>query len=468
MPRQQIYSWRAGQATRRRLPANAPAPNLTGWQSRFAHESQAADLLESGGRSRNDKRLAAVWLSSTGRETRNGTACGGVASGHARRLLLRTIRSSLTLTTGQVILAVSAFIFSLLSARLLGLEQRGQLALTLQISYVAGPLLSFGMTSYLLRRPSDVPLIVSLLRFPVLVGLLLSIGAWALHAPWTVVAGFFCAIGGVALLLVRSSLVGRTLPRKASLLQAAVGFLYLAASLILYFGHVDEVTLWLAPYVLLSGAAMVAAVVGATKRERIRGLLRRSAPQVPGQLAMIVALRSDRLLIAAIVGADALATYVMAAVVLEASLWLVNSYADLMVSLNVGKYSSRAALRSVGKSLLPIVVLVGLSAVTTEYLVLPFIGPQYAPVTELLLPLSLATVLLGIAGFSSRWLLASPKPGLASIPSVVQGVCALPVYVFAISHWGVLGAAWGSAVVYGSGTIVALLLLLMKRYDTQG
>ena len=333
---------------------------------------------------------------------------------------------------------------------------------------MAGPLLSFGMTSYLLRRPSDVPLIVSLLRFPVLVGLLLSIGAWALHAPWTVVAGFFCAIGGVALLLVRSSLVGRTLPRKASLLQAAVGFLYLAASLILYLGHVDEVTLWLAPHVLLSGAAMVAAVVGATKRERIRGLLRRSAPQVPGQLAMIVALRSDRLLIAAIVGADALATYVMAAVVLEASLWLVNSYADLMVSLNVGKYSSRAALRSVGKSLLPIVVLVGLSAVTTEYLVLPFIGPQYAPVTELLLPLSLATVLLGIAGFSSRWLLASPKPGLASIPSVVQGVCALPVCVFAISHWGVLGAAWGSAVVYGSGTIVALLLLLMKRYDTQG
>lgn len=373
-------------------------------------------------------------------------------------------RSALDLTLGQLLVAGSAFAASVLSARALGLEARGQLALTLQVAYVLGPLLTFGMSISMLRGSSggttSFPVLV---RIPVLLGLAAAAAMHLLGFSLFVVAGPLCGVAFSSTVLLRSSLIGRGRTREAAFCTGFISLGYLVGCLMLYAVGVQSAAGWLTPYLIAAVAFVGVSLVGLRADGSPSAELRLGAPQVPGALGQIVALRADRLMLAWFCGEAVLAVYVMAGVAIEASIWLLINHADASVRNRTMGFSPGLALRSVGRSVVPTLGLVAFGLAATQFLILPFIGPQYAGVTRLLLPLGLSTVALCVGTIASRWLVASPSAGRASIPSVVQAGVALPVYFVATRNWCDIGAAWGSVVVYSAGVVVALALLRSSR-----
>lgn len=394
------------------------------------------------------------------------------------------------LLLAQFVAAGTAFVVNVLAARALDPSGRGELALALQIAYLATLLLLLGTDRSLVTTYAGAPARAglagarSLLLVPVAVTTAVAVlGALApLPQAWRAgllaVAAF--ALANAALRALRSIAIasGRqrgflvtTVVSQASLLAVAAG---------LYVGAVDDVLVWVGAYVLIT-ALPVAVCWHRWARAPSRDgsdeapVDARSGPDpglrtaarreglvlLPSSLALAGTLRLDRLLLVGLGSPAALGVYASVATMTELVAWPAQAWADS----RLGRWRL-AHQRGELLLLRPLVVAAGLLAgagvvvaVAVRGLLVPLLGQAYATAGALVVPLVVAAVVFGVSQLAITGLIAQGRAGVASGVEVVGFVVSAAAYVALIPTLGGLGAAYGSLVGYGTSLVGALLAL---------
>lgn len=384
------------------------------------------------------------------------------------------------LLQGNGLLLAGAGVFSLLSARALGPEGRGQVALVVQGAYVVAfaaaggidralPLLSG--RRYSLPEALDTGLsagrrylvaVTAVGATAALLGLMGSGGA----AAWALVLGSAMAVAGSVNHIYRASTVLAGRAEKATQLAAVTSLGYLALSLALAVTDVSSPAIWLAAATLGPTAAMAVFTwrgchricLPASRPSSEALAVRRSGLQqfVPA-LATFTALRADRLLLPLLASPSALGRYVTVATVAEVIALPAAAMAES--SLPVWSRNEGDPNRSLMLYLLGAVVAGGLTALVAPVVLEILLPTDFGDLRPLMSVLLLASVALGasrllvyrnLAQHRNHWLARGAEPlGL---------IAALLGYVLLIGPWGEMGAAVGSLIGY---SVIALLAALV-------
>ena len=399
-----------------------------------------------------------------------------------------SIRGALTDTTTallgfQALTAVTAFVANIAAARTLEPAGRGELALLLQIAYLAtlGVLLGTDRSVVatcsgcsprtvarvavrLLRTPAALvlPITVVVLALPVP-----GLADWrvglALAALFTVVNAFTRAVRAVAIAAGRR--------REYLGFGAATAVLMLVAIGVFVTAGVTSSAVWMVGYVVSGLVPTVVLLVRwartadadrpdeAELRSRSR---REGLALLPATVAHSGTLRVDRLLLAGLASTTALGIYATVATMTELIAWPLLAYADSRLgrwreAFDAGTFDlRRVLLATAGYSVVAAVVV----AVGMHLALVPLLGEEYAPAQELIGPLVLAAVVFGVSQILVTALTATRRAGRASVVEVAGVVVSVVAYVVLIQASGALGAAWGSVVGYTAVGVFASAALL--------
>lgn len=369
------------------------------------------------------------------------------------------------LTTGtQAFGAAVALLVSLMMARVVGAEGRGLVAFSLQLAYVLVPILTLGLNRYLLRADWDMrPSLSSLLLVPTTAGLVLAAALALGGASPSVYLAPVVSIGVAGVLIVRSDAIARRTTRLFAVASFSTSTFVLASSALLAAFSVSAPTVWLLPYVAVGVIAASAALVGLrASRVGLSRQIRGGIGQVPGEFGQLIALRLDRLLLPVLCTSSDLGVYVMAATALEAAMWLVDAVADSRVK-RVSADKRVTVWRLLMSDLVWLPALTIAAALGTRFVLIPFLGEEFQSGIDLILPLSIGTVLLGLSKLLGSYLLGGARPTKANYPRVVMAIVAMPTYYFAVREACACGAAWATVAVYAVGFVSTLVLALGKR-----
>jgi O-antigen/teichoic acid export membrane protein len=416
----------------------------------------------------------------------------------ARRVLRDT--SSLLLLT-QIVFAGAAFVANILAARTMGPSGRGELALLLQLAYFGslGVLLGTDRSVVavytgrpaavvvraflrLLARPSAVALAVSAV---VLLLPLPGLTSWrtrlALAALFVVANSFDRAIRSIAIASGRGAdYFWYGLAEELLLVAGLCGLMAfgVAASgwwMLVYLGAgVVAGTCWLwrwsrigepgtarppADAVPEPGAAPV------SDTDRLRRARREGLQLLPATVSNSGTLRLDRLILVVLASTAALGLYAAVATVTELIAWPLLVFADSRLGLwrqayDAGSLSLRRALLvGAGYSVLAAGALVAVLHVV----LVPILGPEYAPALPLITPLAVAAGVFGISRLLVGALIAVHRSTLSSVVEVTGLVVSLIAYLTLIGPFHALGAAYGSLIGYSACLVLAAVLLLRYR-----
>ncbi|MEW2443233.1 lipopolysaccharide biosynthesis protein [Micromonospora marina] len=401
--------------------------------------------------------------------------------------LRRAGRPSALVTTGnlvaaQLVTGAASLAINAMAARSMGPAGRGSLALLLQLTYLANMLAMAGTDR---AYPATAPLgrdirqtSADALRLVISPGLLVLLAAapiaYALGGNGrgtglVTVIGCTLTIGALltaAALRTGAAAAGVTRPYVLATVTGQAALMVSAALLTL--AGTGSPQTWLLAY----GAALaVGPMVAWTLLRRLRpaaappadGLVparRLGLRLLPAAAASLVVLRADRLLLPWLGSYEQLGLYIVVATVAEFAIWPVQNWIDVQSPRWHQRFLA-GELRRTG----PLLAAAGYGVVSGllllaagRLLVVPVFGSEYRESTALLVPLAIATTCysvsraaigLGVAAGRARGALA------ADIPAMVVAVGA---YLLLIPHYGAMGAAVGSAVAYGVGAVLALLL----------
>lgn len=378
-------------------------------------------------------------------------------------------------------IALVGLLVNVLSARALGPEGRGELALWLQLSYILAAVCAGGNErAYpVTARGTVAPTTGAQHLFRVnaawtSVVLLASVAIISIAGMTTPPVAALLAVlvlGNLCFIYLRTvAIVSRVSRGYLDAVSLAQGGLLVGASAFVVFGVVAS-TWWLLLYAvsLCAGVAwfMFYAVRGdASTASRGVSLTRaKGLSLLPSSLASMVMLRSDRILIAALSTNAQLGMYVVVATMIEVLLWPVQAFADSRVpewrvaaeqgSLRVTRIYSRSVLLTAGAA---VIVCTAVSA-----LLVPLFGSAYEPARTYIPVLGAATVLLAISRITFALWLASGGRRTVVLVDVVGAGAAVIAYVLLIPEYGALGAAFGSVVGYGAAACVGTVALLLRQ-----
>ncbi|SFK92819.1 lipopolysaccharide biosynthesis protein [Geodermatophilus ruber] len=391
----------------------------------------------------------------------------GLPHGVAARLLV-----------AQLVTAAVAFGINVLSARSLGPEGRGALALYLQLSYIVAvlciagidrsyPASAAGRSGPGTREAGGEILRLTLLPTAVCVALTLAV---SLVPP--LATGYTLAHAG-ALALMLLGLVATTALRTAAIAAGSAsafltvtlawqGSLAVAAGLFTLAG-VDSPLVWLLAYGL--AALLPALVLLAVQRPRLRPgfpAARRASrlaglALLPSTLANMVTLRADRLLLPAIAGPEALGLYIIVATITEALGWPAQAYVDAHVPAwaRAHEQGRLRPLRVVAVSLGYVAVAVTAVGLVTAALVVPVFGGEYRASVALVWPLAIAAGLHTLSRVGVGIAVARAQPYRVGVVDVGGMLVALAAYLVLIPLGGALGTAWACVIGYSAGAALA-------------
>lgn len=390
------------------------------------------------------------------------------------------------LLAAQLVVAAVAFVVNILAARTLEPAGRGELALLLQIAYLGSLGLLLGtnrsvITVYagapvrtvtrsflrLLRAPSSVGLavVVAVLATPVP-----GIGSWrgavALALLFAVVNAFVRAVRAVAIAAGRQLDYLRYQLLSNGLLLSAIVLLFLLGS--------RDSAQWVLGY-LIVGATSTAVMfvrwardgtlVAADGVAPVDGLgeaRREGLKLLPFALARSGVLRLDRFLLAGLASTAALGIYASVATLTELVAWPLVAFADSRLG-GWRKQHDKGLLR-----IRPMVVLAAaycavaaaVTAVLTQLLLLPLLGPAYRSAGELVVPLCIAAGIFGMTHLVVSLLIAVRRSVVASVAETVGFGVSVVGYVVLIHRYDALGAAYGSVLGYLTCLAVAGVFLM--------
>lgn len=400
---------------------------------------------------------------------------------------LRSVPMSLFFT--QVIVAGVALIVNVFSARTLGPEARGELALFMQIAYVANAVSILGRhraylrlespetpslaTSYMdIRRLSTMPLVLSILISIIVVAIIGD----GLIAGLVLATGFFALIySGVQQKTFRAAAIvaGDASPYFFGTVSGQLVLLVAAVFLAVF--DVTSISLWLmvyglsviAPYIVVSLRLTTGSKSSQSPAARLQRVKRLGVKLVPLSVAEIVGARVDRFLIPALANFAQLGIYTVVVTMTELIAWPIRNYTDAKVP-NWTREIADNRLRmvreilvvSTGITLLSLIVGSVLSVVLT-----PLFGEEFSSGIELIWPLVLAAALHAWTHFGTNLCLAAGFTGLVNAIPVVGMIVSSASYFMLIPPMGAMGAAWGLVIGYSFSIMVSVpgLVGIAKR-----
>jgi O-antigen/teichoic acid export membrane protein len=377
------------------------------------------------------------------------------------------------LLASQLSAAVVAAGANVLLARALAPSGRGEVALFLQIAYLASQLMLLGrdrsfVPVYAGATPAAatrgfVRLLIGPCLASVAVVLVLEVTAPGRDLEWhrLVILVVMFAVGNAASRAVRC--IGIASGRSADFLCYTLAYqgLLLALLCSLYEMRVSLVSVWMSAYataVLIPTLLLVRHWLRGEplgpeddrlKRQAVR---REGLVLLPSSLANTGMLRFDRLLLPALASTAALGLYATVSTLTELVAWPLQAFADAQV----GKWrqahlSGQLATRRIyGAALGYLAVVIPLFGALVYVSVVPLFGASYADARQFVPPLVLAAAVYGLSRIRIALLIARRHNATASTAECVGFVGSLLGYFLWIPSHGGLGAAWGSVAGYSA------------------
>ncbi|MCO7193202.1 lipopolysaccharide biosynthesis protein [Pseudonocardia sp. McavD-2-B] len=381
-----------------------------------------------------------------------------------------------------------AFVLNIASSRMLAPAGRGELALLLQIGYLASLGLLLGTDRSVVAAFSGAPAPAvarafgRLLRAPSGVCVLVAVGAFA--APLAGLPTWGAGLGIALLFAVVNAFVRAVRSvaiaadrRREFLAYTLTGEVFrLAVTAVLLATGSDHVVTWLATYVLVGAVPTLvwwfrwtrgpgsASAPEATARARTEGLV-----LLPSALAHSGMLRLDRFLLAGLASTAALGLYAGVATMTEVLAWPLLAFADSRLGRwRADADAGRLRLRPLVLGIAAYAVAAGAVVGGAVALVLvPLLGPEFAPAGALVWPLVAAAMVFGVSQIAITLLIAHRRSSAASVVEVVGFAVSVVAFVVLIGPYGAAGAAYGSLLGYLGCLVVALVVLARVRAATR-
>lgn len=384
------------------------------------------------------------------------------------------------LLAGQLATAGSAFLLNIMSAASLQPDERGWLALFLQIGYIASTLVMLGVEKpYVAARNVEFGRACAEVNRLVLPGVaggfgLLAVIGLALIFTDALMAfimgcGALFVLTNVQVKVIRVGYVSSRSWKPYILTAFLTQGLTLAGGFGLIGAGVDTLGPWILTYSVAGVVALVVVVTTMRRSgDRIRNAEFKGAPAVrrqglrllPGSLGQTAMVRSDRFIVPILAGPAALGVYVMAATALELSSWPVKNWCDA----RLGSWSAAARegrLQPFRSLVFGAAVTAGIAGVMSAivwWVIEIFLGAPYQSAKLLLLPLSLVAVVYASVVTMQTALIASNASGRVSIlEGIALGVSAV-AYLLLVPTLGAAGAAWGTLTGYSSALVVSFAM----------
>lgn len=396
------------------------------------------------------------------------------------------VNMAAAMTFGQLITAASAFLVNLLSSSVLLPNERGVLALLLQITYLLAVIATLGMERPFLRDvrrdfQSALRLFVRLVK-P---------GLWTVVLPIGV-AGYFLLSGHLELTLVALGIavyiIFNTLGKGVQTAAIAASsikefFIFvvviqcgmLVISTLLVLLDVRSSTVWYFGYIL-SGSLVLLFFLKHDRSDRkivddkdvIMTMRKSGIRLLPASLGNTAMLRSDRFILPLLAGTAQLGIYTVIATVMEIATWPVKQWVDTSLyrwsqSKNDSGIPLSAVLRTAAIAALFAAVLSAGLAVVAYLAVVYLLPEEYLPATDLIFPLGIASVIYSVSRTQQGMLIAEGYSGRVSTVEIFGMVASLISYFLFIPQWGATGAAYGSVAGYSCAVVAGIFVQFLSR-----
>jgi O-antigen/teichoic acid export membrane protein len=392
------------------------------------------------------------------------------------------------LLASQVLTGGVALAANILMVRSLTPTHRGEVALMLQVVYLATQVLLLGtersfVASY--HNVSPAPAVRAYARL-LLVPCLFFLAAAVIYAiaaperltPGPVIIGMLAwyAMIEASALATRSIAIAVGRVRDFLLCRVIEALLLLATLVGLYLAGAANPAVWFLAYLFAGAVPTVVYVIiwlrlpvvagaGPVLPEQNRLVRREGLALFPAALSNMAMLRVDRLVIPALASTAALGLYTSVATMTELLAWPLRAYADS----RLGRW--RATHKDGDLRVKPIVaaaaiytlVVVPVVAGGLYLLIEPVFGHEYAPAKSVVLPLVVAAGLYAVSRVSLGLLIAKGHSGLVSTAEITGFVVSFAAYVLLIPKLGILGAAYGSLLGYGACLVFALITTVVAK-----
>jgi O-antigen/teichoic acid export membrane protein len=387
----------------------------------------------------------------------------------------------LLLLASQVLTGGVALAANLLMVRAMSPSGRGEVALMLQVVYLATQVLllgterSFVATYHDVQPATGVKAYARLLAVPAGLGLTVAV-VFPMVAPdrFDPGAAVVLLLAGYAIveatsLATRSIAVAAGRVHEFLIARVIESVLLLVMLVVLFAAEVSDPAVWVLAYVI-SGLLPTAAYVvrwvrlpapapGPDSPALNRHVRREGLTLFPAALSNMAMLRVDRLALPALASTSALGLYASVATMTELLAWPLRAFADS----RLGKW--RAADRGGALDARPVIlaaagyalVVAPVLAGALYLLIVPVFGPDYAPAKAVVVPLVAAAGLYAVSRVSLGLLIAKGHGALVSTAEIAGFAVSFVAYLLLIPRYGILGAAYGSLLGYGACLLFAIV-----------
>ncbi|WP_433306684.1 lipopolysaccharide biosynthesis protein [Actinoplanes sp. CA-030573] len=384
------------------------------------------------------------------------------------------------LVASQLLVGAVALAANIMMVRALTPTHRGEVALMLQVVYLATQALLLGTERSFVAAYHEAPPAAAVRAYGRLLILPFGAGA-AIAAGYILVAdepgpAIVVLLAGYAMLEaagLASRAVAIAIGRVHDFLTSRVieSVLLLAAMAVLCTARVDSPALWLAAYLIACLVPTVGYLVfwlrlpGGTLDDQNRLVRRQGAALFPAAISNMAMLRSDRLALPVLASTTALGLYASVATMTELLAWPLRAYADSRLGRwrqahREGRLRSRPIIAA---TVLYVLVVAPIAAGCLYLLIVPVFGHAYAPAKAVVLPLVAAAGLYAVSRIILGLLVARGHGTLVSAAEIAGFAVSFTAYVLLIPGHGIAGAAWGSLLGYGAGLLFALAAARFAR-----
>ncbi|WP_236031039.1 lipopolysaccharide biosynthesis protein [Paractinoplanes lichenicola] len=381
------------------------------------------------------------------------------------------------LFASQLLTGGVAFVANILMVRALAPAHRGEVALMLQVVYLSTQFMLLGtersfVANYHEATPgAAVRAYGKLLIVPCAAGLLLAAGFEILapdhYNPGLLVIGLIAAytLVEVAGLATRSIAIAAGRVRDFLICRVVEAFLLLGLLVVLYLANTTTPAMWIVAY-LIAGMLPTAVYIvlwlrgpSASLQDHNKAVRREGLSLFPAAISNMAMLRSDRLALPALASTSALGIYTAVATMTELLAWPVRAYADAKLGKwrkehNNGGLPTRPILLAVA---LYCLVVAPIAAGGLYLFIVPVFGHEYSDAKAVVVPLVAAAGLYAISRVTLGLLIAKGRGSLVSAAEITGFVVSFAAYLLLIPPFGILGAAYGSLIGYGSCLLFALV-----------
>ena len=393
----------------------------------------------------------------------------------------------------QPILIVSG----ILVARLLGVENRGELALLslvpLILSQLGGLGLPLALTYYVAARPESARKLLAGLRSVVIwqtAGMLvLHAGLlWVLFAgssdaeiPYAAAVTLLVGPGILAQQYGCSILQGLQLYRSFNILRLAQAVLYALGATVAYVAGWRDLlivtVIWVLSTVVAGALTMVVAAARVRECTRDSDVDRREIlgfglKGLLGYVSPVENFRLDQAVAGLMLSPSALGLYVVGTAFTNLPRFVAQSVGMVAYPAVASQPTPRLARREMVRFFvigsLMSVGLVAILELLAAWMVPFFFGQEFEPAVQITQILLIGALFLSLRRLLTEGLRGMSLPGIGSVAELMGWVTVAPCFIVLVPRFGLAGVAWSVVISWGISLLaVAIPAITMSRVNEQ-